>query len=59
MDKSVSQRITDEMMFQIAALLPPSYRGFYCHLEQATEKYLRFEPGVESNLKRALETGRA
>ena len=45
-------------MYQIAAMMPPFYRGYYCHLDQATEKYLSFEPGVESNLKRAEEYGR-
>jgi 1-acyl-sn-glycerol-3-phosphate acyltransferase len=56
MNKEVSQQVTDEMMWQIAAMLPPFYRGYYSNLDQATEKYLHFEPGVESNLKRAAET---
>jgi 1-acyl-sn-glycerol-3-phosphate acyltransferase len=58
MNKPVSQQIVDEIMYQVAALMPPFYRGYYCHLEQATEKYLSFEPGVDSNLKRAVENGR-
>ena len=53
MNKAVSQQITDEIMWQIAALLPPFYRGHYSNLEQATEKYLKFENGAESNLHRA------
>lgn len=54
-NKENSQVISDEIMYQIAAMLPPQYRGYYSHLEQATENYLQFEPGVESNLSRAGE----
>jgi len=47
-DRNVRQRITDEIMFQLAALLPPAYRGHYADLEAATETYLRFtaSPGA-------------
>jgi 1-acyl-sn-glycerol-3-phosphate acyltransferase len=38
----VRQDITDEIMYQIAALLPPTYRGEYANLEAATQRYLRF-----------------
>jgi 1-acyl-sn-glycerol-3-phosphate acyltransferase len=34
------QKITDEMMYKVAALLPEKYRGVYGDLENATEKYL-------------------
>jgi len=34
------QKITDEMMYKVAALLPAPYRGAYGDLEHATEKYL-------------------
>ena len=34
------QIITDEMMYQVAKMLPPPYRGAYGDLENATEKYL-------------------
>ncbi len=44
------QQITDEIMYQLAALLPPSYRGAYADLEAATEDYLRFDPPAPSNL---------
>jgi hypothetical protein len=47
--------MADEMMYQIAALLPPSYRGLYSDLDAATETYLRFPPGSESNLLHAQE----
>jgi len=52
-NKENSQKITDEIMYQMAALLPPHYRGYYDHLERATENYLHFEPGIPSNLLRA------
>jgi 1-acyl-sn-glycerol-3-phosphate acyltransferase len=55
LQKENSQKISDEIMFQIAAMLPPQYRGYYSHLEQATEQYLHFEPGIDSNLGRAGE----
>jgi 1-acyl-sn-glycerol-3-phosphate acyltransferase len=47
----VRQLMTDEIMYQMAALLPPAYRGVYSDLTQATETYLRFPPGAESNLE--------
>ncbi len=40
--RHVRQAITDEIMYQIAALLPPEYQGEYANLEAATQKYLRF-----------------
>ena len=51
--RRVRERMTDEIMYQLAALLPPAYRGSYAGLEAATETYLRFPPGAESNLCRA------
>ncbi len=32
--------ITTEIMYQLAAQLPPEFRGVYCHLEQATQTHL-------------------
>ncbi|MBS1251465.1 MAG: 1-acyl-sn-glycerol-3-phosphate acyltransferase [Anaerolineales bacterium] len=32
--------ITDEIMYHLAELMPPEYRGVYENLDQATEKYL-------------------
>ena len=49
----VRQQMTDEIMYQLAALLPPAYRGEYANLAAATETYLRFPPPSESNLRRA------
>ena len=42
--------MTSEIMYQLAALLPPQNRGFYADLENATSKYLVFEPGIKNNL---------
>ena len=42
--RQVRQAMTDEIMYQIAALLPPAYRGEYANLEAATQKYLRMVP---------------
>jgi 1-acyl-sn-glycerol-3-phosphate acyltransferase len=51
--REVRQEMTDEIMYQMAALLPPDYRGVYADLSSATETYLRFPPGAESNLRHA------
>ena len=54
----VRQQMTNEIMMQIAALLPVENRGAYADLASATECYLRFPPGAESNLKRVFPAGR-
>jgi len=41
---AVRQKMTDEIMYQMAALLPPAYRGEYADLSKATESYLCFLP---------------
>ena len=38
----VRQQMVDEIMYRIAALLPPEYRGYYSDLDAATTEYLRF-----------------
>jgi 1-acyl-sn-glycerol-3-phosphate acyltransferase len=48
--REVRQQMTDEIMYQMAALLPPPYRGVYANLDEATETYLRFPAGSKSNL---------
>ena len=53
MTGALRQHIADEIMYQLAPLLPPIYRGYYSVLAAATEQYLRFPPGAESNLLRA------
>jgi 1-acyl-sn-glycerol-3-phosphate acyltransferase len=40
---AIRQQITDEVMYQMAALLPQQYRGAYADLSNATQKYLVFE----------------
>jgi 1-acyl-sn-glycerol-3-phosphate acyltransferase len=42
--RDLRQQMTDEIMFQLAALLPPEYRGYYSNLQAASIKYLRFLP---------------
>jgi len=51
----VRQMMTDEIMYQLAALLPPGYRGHYADLNRATETYLRFAPGSQSNLSELIK----
>jgi len=53
----VRQQMADEVMYQIAALLPPAYRGIYSDMMAASETYLRFPPGAESNLRRVRNQG--
>jgi 1-acyl-sn-glycerol-3-phosphate acyltransferase len=50
LSREVREQMAAEVMYQLAALLPPEYRGLYNDLERATETYLRFAPGIESNL---------
>jgi 1-acyl-sn-glycerol-3-phosphate acyltransferase len=39
----VRQSMLDEIMYQLASILPQNYRGVYSDLSQATEKYIQFE----------------
>lgn len=48
--RDVRRVMVDEMMYQIAALLPPDYRGVYANIDAATEHYLHFPEGSVSNL---------
>jgi 1-acyl-sn-glycerol-3-phosphate acyltransferase len=43
MNRQVRQQIADEIMYQLAALLPPAYRGHYSDLAASTQSYLRFD----------------
>ena len=45
------QNMTDEIMYQLAALLPPYYRGFYSDIQNATENFLVFPQGSISNIQ--------
>ncbi len=40
--RKIRQEIVDEMMYQMAALLPLRYRGAYSDLSNASEQYLKF-----------------
>jgi len=51
--REARQKIADEVMYQISALLPQDYRGCYADLSEATEHYLRFPDAACSNLLRA------
>jgi 1-acyl-sn-glycerol-3-phosphate acyltransferase len=41
LSKEVRQRITDEIMFKVAELLPQQYRGAYPHPEYEINRYVR------------------
>jgi len=51
--RQVRQQMADEIVYQVATLLPPAYRGVYSDLTTATETYLYFPSGAESSLHRA------
>ena len=51
--REIRRQMTDEVMYQLAALLPPAYRGHYANLDAATERFLRFSSPSLSNLRRA------
>ncbi|MEM5773797.1 MAG: lysophospholipid acyltransferase family protein [Anaerolineaceae bacterium] len=57
LSREVREKMIREVMYQMAALLPPKNRGMYADLENATSDYLRFEPGVTNNLERATPAG--
>lgn len=42
--KTVRRQMVDEIMYQLAGLLPDKYRGYYEDMEAATERYLHFDP---------------
>ena len=41
-NRAIRRQMLDEMMFQMARLLPPRYRGAYAGIDSATHKYLDF-----------------
>jgi len=55
--REVRQRMTNEIMYQLASILPSEYRGQYSNLDAASEDYLRFPSGSQSNLARAATFG--
>lgn len=42
--REIRQQVADEVMFQLAALLPVEYRGDYANLASATRRFLAFLP---------------
>jgi 1-acyl-sn-glycerol-3-phosphate acyltransferase len=38
--REIREHITTEIMYRLAALLPPEYRGYYSDLTKATSRYL-------------------
>jgi 1-acyl-sn-glycerol-3-phosphate acyltransferase len=38
----IRHRMLDEIMYQLASILPQSYRGVYSDLSKATQKYIQF-----------------
>ena len=46
-NRQMRQEILDEIMMQMAALLPPEYRGAYDHLDDSTPKYLRIDERMQ------------
>jgi 1-acyl-sn-glycerol-3-phosphate acyltransferase len=50
LEREAMTAMTDEAMYQLAALLPPEHRGVYADLDQASEDYLQFPQGSGSNL---------
>ena len=42
LSSELRQQMVDEIMYQLARMLPPSYRGAYQDLAGATERYLEF-----------------
>lgn len=50
LQRETMSTMSDEAMYQLAALLPPEHRGIYADLDQATENHLGFPEGNSSNL---------
>lgn len=40
--KDEREQMTAEIMYQLATLLPPAYRGYYADMENASKKFLKF-----------------
>ena len=40
--REIRQKMADEIMYQVAKLLPHEYRGAYADVENATQDYIRF-----------------
>jgi 1-acyl-sn-glycerol-3-phosphate acyltransferase len=53
--RHIRKLMVDEIMYQLAALLPAKYRGDYANLAAATENFLRFPYPSKSNLTLAKD----
>ncbi|MDD5219262.1 MAG: hypothetical protein PHV11_01680, partial [Candidatus Bipolaricaulis sp.] len=42
----VRQAVADEIMYQLASLLPPAYRGFYAEPERGVPVHLEFDSSL-------------
>jgi 1-acyl-sn-glycerol-3-phosphate acyltransferase len=51
-DKEERQLIADEIMYQMAELLPAEYRGYYSDLSKATTNYLNFDVPIIKSIHR-------
>jgi 1-acyl-sn-glycerol-3-phosphate acyltransferase len=41
--REVRARMVDEVMYQLASILPEEYRGNYADMTKKTEKYLAYQ----------------
>lgn len=46
--KEIRQEMADEMMYRLALILPPEYRGAYADLSKAGTKWLNFDLAAEA-----------
>ncbi len=46
--KDLRGKVTDEIMYQLAALLPEKYRGSFADMSKATKNYISFDVKLES-----------
>ncbi len=53
-DKEERQLIADEIMYQMAELLPAEYRGYYSDLSKATTNYLNFDVPIIKSIHQPL-----
>lgn len=49
-DGEIRQKMTDEIMYQLAALMPEQYRGVYADLNSATADYIRFIDSEDASI---------
>lgn len=40
--REVRQLMADEMMYQLASVMPPEYRGYYAHPSSASTRYINY-----------------